>query len=156
MLLRYLSGNGSKGSAEHGCCELCSRPTSTWKSISSWHPRPPDGKTPKKTIRIIVNINPQNGRIVKKKKSSAERLPTQVASTGAQTNIVEPTSRQCQWSPPGGAENYSFVKFPAESTPRLFTVLCDAWLQAFGRCWDLNHYQEHLDPRGMLQGDVFT
>ncbi len=67
MLLRYLSGNGSKGSAEHGCCELCSRPTSTWKSISSWHPRPPDGKTPKKTIRIIVNINPQNGRIVKKK-----------------------------------------------------------------------------------------
>lgn len=79
-------------------------------------------------------------------RKDGQPMPTQVASTRAQTNIVEPASRQCQWPPPDAAV----------STPRLVKAICDAWLQAFGRCWDLNHYQQPLGPRGMLQGDVLT
>lgn len=62
-----------------------------------------DGKKTK-IIRIILNINPKKGSVKDCEKSSnPERWPTQVTSTGAQTNIVEPTSRQCQWPPPGAA-----------------------------------------------------
>lgn len=42
---------------------------------------------------------------------------------------------ECQWRTWRSAVD-SFVGFPAlESKPRLFTVLCNASLQAFGRCW---------------------
>ena len=106
MLLRYLSGNGSKGSAEYRCVELWLQ-ANFYLEVNIFLAPSPSGvmeKTPKKIIRIILNINPKEGSVKDCERSSnPERWPTQVTSTGAQTNIVEPTSRQCQWPPPGAA-----------------------------------------------------